>query len=111
MKTEVAIRQPYPLPDGVFRVASSVSVGLSLLTPDCVSKVLMSLIPSLLAALYPIVNGWDIGWFPPPGEQRGLIPQDTLERGETRGRFPEGVLSIFCPHQITTPVQLIGTAI
>ncbi len=63
MKSEIAGRQPYPLFDAVLGVASSMFVGLYLLSPDCVSKVMMSLIPSLLAALYPIVYGWDIGGF------------------------------------------------
>ncbi len=63
MADVVAGRQPYPLSDVVFGVASSVSVGLYLIPPDCVSKVMTCLIPSLLAALYPIVYGWDIGGF------------------------------------------------
>lgn len=71
----------------------------------------MGQIPGFLTVFQPIIYGRDIGGFPRPGKQGRLKSQDALKWGHTCRVFVYGILCIFRPHEVTTPILLMTVAV
>lgn len=88
-------------------VGTAVTIGLPLATIDRPLKVSVSQIPGLLAPVKPIINCGHVSGLTRPRKQGWLESEDTLERSQARGVFPDGILSVFRPHQVPAPVPLM----
>ncbi len=58
-----------------------------------------------------MVHSWNIGGLFRPGEQRGLVAEYALERGESRGGLSDGVQCILVPGKETVPAVLVVIAV
>ncbi len=58
-----------------------------------------------------MVHSWNVGGLFHPGEQRGLVAEYALERGESCGGLPEGVLCILGPGKETVSAVLVVMAV
>ncbi len=74
-----------------------------LVSPHCLLEVDMGWVPDSLARPELVVHSWNVKRFFHPGEQRGLVAEYAVQRCESRGGLPEGVLCILGPGKETVP--------
>ncbi len=58
-----------------------------------------------------MVHSWNVCGFSCPEKQRRLVAEYALERSESRGGLPEGVLCILGPGKETVPAVLVVIAV
>ncbi len=82
-----------------------------LVSPHCLLEVDMGWVPDSLARPELVVHSWNVKRFFHPGEQRGLVAEYAVQRCESRGGLPEGVLCILGPGKETVPTVLVVIAV
>ncbi len=71
----------------------------------------MSQVPHPLAHSEPVVHSWNLQGLFRPREERGVVAEYALERGQAGGVLSEGVLCIFGPGEEAAPAVLIVVAV
>ncbi len=78
-----------------------------LMPPHCLLEMDVSRVPHSLAHSKPVVHSWNLRRLSRPGEERGLVAEYALKRGQAGGILTEGVLCILGPCKVVAPAVLI----